>query len=70
VCDLDPSATLDLWSDLEFQAESFGAIPIVVRSKLWLLEPSEVTHVARQKIDLFDLPMTSQVTEKGQPDVF
>ena len=52
-CDLDLSAPFDLLSDVKFQAESFGAIPIVVRSKLWLVEPSEGTHVARQKFDLF-----------------
>ena len=43
----------DLSSDAEFQAESLGAIRIVVRLKLRLLEPSEVTHVGRQKFDLF-----------------
>ena len=63
-------STFDLSSDAQFQAESFGAIPIVVRSKLWLLEPSEATHVARQNLTYFDVPVTSQVTEKGQTEVF
>jgi len=45
--------TFHLCSDVEFQGESFGVIPIVIGSQLWLRVPSEVTHVARPKFNLF-----------------
>jgi len=60
----------DLSSDAEFQAESFGDIRIVVQLKLRFLEPSEATHVGRQKFDLFWRPCDVTGHRKRSTRVF